>query len=347
MLVADGPRLEDGVHRLRRGHGQTVSGGPAHDEAVQGLQFHAGPATRSSCREEKPPGSAAFASARARSWAACGTGLPSASATAHTSATRRLNAAQAAGTVRISPIGSRAAAVLPACAQMKASLAHSTVLMLADSSAPNPACSQRASRLLARWLARPSSSPNVMLAGPPVCTITPGSAISAKMNAAARYIRSLKGKEVSAEELAGVVSRLKALLNQQPNNERIVQLLYLAIARARPSTVVTAGATLTATSVLSASADVVDAADALTVTKPEADQVEDVGRLVAKVARLGFRDLSFWQVLAVVLVVLLAVGLPFAQVKLPPEIQSLMTDEEATLGIGFAIAYAIMQDRKK
>jgi hypothetical protein len=324
MLVADGPRLEDGVHRLRRGHGQTVSGGPAHDEAVQGLQFHAGPATRSSCREEKPPGSAAFASARARSWAACGTGLPSASATAHTSATRRLNAAQAAGTVRISPIGSRAAAVLP-----------------------NPACSQRASRLLARWLARPSSSPNVMLAGPPVCTITPGSAISAKMNAAARYIRSLKGKEVSAEELAGVVSRLKALLDQQPNNERIVQLLYLAIARARPSTVVTAGATLTATSVLSASADVVDAADALTVTKPEADQVEDVGRLVAKVARLGFRDLSFWQVLAVVLVVLLAVGLPFAQVKLPPEIQSLMTDEEATLGIGFAIAYAIMQDRKK
>jgi hypothetical protein len=164
---------------------------------------------------------------------------------------------------------------------------------------------------------------------------------------AARYIRSLKGKEVPAEELAGVVSRLTALLDQQPNNERIVQLLYLAITRARPSTVVTAGATLTATSVLSASADVVGAADALTVTKPEADQVEDVGRLVAKVARLGFRDLSFWQVLAVVLVVLLAVGLPFAQVKLPTEIQSLMTDEEATLGIGFAIAYAIMQDRKK
>jgi hypothetical protein len=52
-------------------------------------------------------------------------------------------------------------------------------------------------------------------------------------------------------------------------------------------------------------------------------------------------------VLAVVLVVLLAIGLPFAQVKLPTEIQSFMTDEEATLGIGFAIAYAIMQDRKK
>src|SRR5262249_23023576 len=62
---------------------------------------------------------------------------------------------------------------MPACAQMKASLAHSTVVMLADSSAPKPARSQHASRRLARWLARPSSSPNVMLAGPPACTITP------------------------------------------------------------------------------------------------------------------------------------------------------------------------------
>src|SRR5438876_4642741 len=40
----------------------------------------------------------------------CGTGLPSASATAHTSATKRLKAAQATSTVRISPIGSRTAA---------------------------------------------------------------------------------------------------------------------------------------------------------------------------------------------------------------------------------------------
>jgi hypothetical protein len=37
--------------------------------------------------------------------------------------------------------------------------------MLADSSAPKPACSQQASRRLARWLARPSSFPDVMLAG--------------------------------------------------------------------------------------------------------------------------------------------------------------------------------------
>src|SRR4029079_8497169 len=142
------------------------------------------PATRSSCRDEKLPGSMACAKARALSWAACGTALPSASATAHNSATRRLKAAQVTSTLRISPIGSRTAAVMPACAQMKASLAHSTALMLADSSAWKPARSHQASRHRARWVARPSSSPNVMLAGPPLCTITPGSAVPAKGTAA-------------------------------------------------------------------------------------------------------------------------------------------------------------------
>ena len=72
-------------------------------------------------------------------------------------------------------------AVRPTCAQMKASLAHSTVLMLADNSASNPACSHQATRRRARWLTRPSRSPNVVLPGPPPCTITPGSAIRAKM----------------------------------------------------------------------------------------------------------------------------------------------------------------------
>ena len=158
--------------------------GPAYNETVQGFQLHAPPGDQIVMQGGEASGSMACAKARALSWAACGTGLPSASATAHTSATRRLKAAQAASAVRISPIGRRTAAVRPACAQMKASLAHSTVLMLADSSASNPARSHQASRRRARWLVRPSSSPNVMLAGPPLCTITPGSATSAKMKAA-------------------------------------------------------------------------------------------------------------------------------------------------------------------
>jgi hypothetical protein len=83
------------------------------------------------------------------------------------------------------PIGSRTAAVMSACAQMKASLPHSTVLMVADNSAATLACSQQASRRRAAgWRGRPAP-PKVMLAGPPLCTIIPGSAIRAKMNAAA------------------------------------------------------------------------------------------------------------------------------------------------------------------
>ena len=55
---------------------------------------------------------------------------------------------------------------MPACAQMKASLPHSTVLMLGDNSASKPACSHQASRRRALRLVRPSSSPNVMLGQP-------------------------------------------------------------------------------------------------------------------------------------------------------------------------------------
>jgi hypothetical protein len=67
---------------------------------------------------------------------------------------------------------------------MKANLAHSTVLMLVDSSAANSACWQHSSSRWARSLTRPSSSPKVMLVGPPVCTITPGAAFPAKTKAA-------------------------------------------------------------------------------------------------------------------------------------------------------------------
>ena len=71
--------------------------------------------------------------------------------------------------MRISPIGSRTVAVMPACAQMKVSLAHSTVLMLGDSSAAKPARWQQSSRRCARSVTWPFSSPKVMLVGPPLC----------------------------------------------------------------------------------------------------------------------------------------------------------------------------------
>lgn len=163
---------------------------------------------------------------------------------------------------------------------------------------------------------------------------------------AVRYLRSMRGREAPADEIASVVSRLTAALDP-PHNETIVRLLDLLNVRARSSMADPAGASLAAAAVLSANADVVGAIDELTVTKSEAQHVENMDELVIKAARSGFVDLSVSQLLAVVLVVLLAVGLPFAQVQLPPDIQSLLADEEATLGIGLAITLAIMQNRKK
>ena len=43
LLVADGPGLEYGVYRLRRGHGHSMLCGPADNETVQSFQFHAAP----------------------------------------------------------------------------------------------------------------------------------------------------------------------------------------------------------------------------------------------------------------------------------------------------------------
>ena len=145
---------------------------------------------------------------------------------------------------------------------------------------------------------------------------------------AVRYLRSMRGREAPADEIASVVSRLTAALDP-PHTETIVRLLDLLNVRARSSMADPAGASLTPAAVLSANADVVGAIDDLTLTKSEAQHVEDMDELITKAARSGFLDLSAPQVLAVVLIVLLAVGVPFAQVQLPPDVQSFLADEEA------------------
>ena len=163
---------------------------------------------------------------------------------------------------------------------------------------------------------------------------------------AVRYLRSVQGKEVPADEIAAVVGLLTAVLDR-PHKESVAHLVDLLNARARPVVDAPAGAALTAAAVLTANADVIDAIDDVTITELGGEHVEDLGELVTKAGKHGFGDLSIFQLLAVVLIVLLAVGLPFAQVKSSPEVQSLMADEEATIGIGFAITLAIMQSRKK
>jgi hypothetical protein len=164
---------------------------------------------------------------------------------------------------------------------------------------------------------------------------------------ALRYLRSVQGKEVAADEISSVVNRLMGALDP-PHTETIARLVDLLNAHARSPKVDRGGASLTAAAILSASADVAGVIDYITVTKSEArGGGEDVGELVTRAARHGFLDLSASQVLAVVLVVLLSVGLPIVQVRLSSEVQSLMTDEEATLGLGLAVTLAVIQNRKK
>jgi hypothetical protein len=163
---------------------------------------------------------------------------------------------------------------------------------------------------------------------------------------AVRYLRSVQGKEVPADEIAAVVGLFTAMLDR-PHNESVARLLDLLDARARPAVTAAADTAPTAAAVLAANEDVFDAIDDVTVTAPGDGHAKDLGELVAKAGKHGFGDLSTLQVLAVVLVVLLTVGLPFAQVQSSPEVQSLMADEEATIGIGIAITLAIVQSRKK
>lgn len=73
----------------------------------------------------------------------------------------------------------------------------------------------------------------------------------------------------------------------------------------------------------------------------------ELSELSARAAREGLAGLSPLQVLAVVLVWLLAVGVPVAQQALPPEAQTVVSNEYGTLGLGIAITLLIVQNRKR
>jgi hypothetical protein len=67
--------------------------GSARDEAVRGFRFHAAPRRQIVMRGGEAARLYGLGRATALSRAACGTGLPSASATAHASAIKRVKAA--------------------------------------------------------------------------------------------------------------------------------------------------------------------------------------------------------------------------------------------------------------
>jgi hypothetical protein len=91
-------------------------------------------------------------------------------------------------------------------------------------------------------------------------------------------------------------------------------------------------------------------ADGDVITAMESESVatlEDIGRLTARARRDGIARLSTMQVLALVLVWLLAIGLPVAQQALPPAAQIAVSNEYATLGVAIVLTSQIVQDRKR
>lgn len=67
----------------------------------------------------------------------------------------------------------------------------------------------------------------------------------------------------------------------------------------------------------------------------------DIDELAARVSRDGIAGFSITQVLALVLVWLLTIGAPIIQQALPPEAQTLLSNEYGAIGIGIAITLVI------
>ncbi len=106
---------------------------------------------------------------------------------------------------------------------------------------------------------------------------------------------------------------------------------------------VLAGASLTAEGRMVASADVITASESESVVR-----LEDIGELSAKASRDGIAGLSAMQVFTLVLVWLFTLGAPvMQQLALPPEAQTVISNEYATFGIGLAITLVILQNRKR
>ena len=84
--------------------------------------------------------------------------------------------------------------------------------------------------------------------------------------------------------------------------------------------------------------------DSDTITLSESASVlplEGIGELAATASRSGIAGLSTAQVLALVLLWLLTIGAPVVQHALPPETQTLLSNEYGTVGIAIALTLVI------
>ena len=74
-------------------------------------------------------------------------------------------------------------------------------------------------------------------------------------------------------------------------------------------------------------------------------RLDNLSELSSRASRQGIAGLTTMQVLALVLIWLLAVGVPVIQQALPPEAQALLSDENGTISLAFAITLVILSRR--
>jgi len=74
-------------------------------------------------------------------------------------------------------------------------------------------------------------------------------------------------------------------------------------------------------------------------------RLDNLSKLSSRASRHDIAGLTTMQVLALVLIWLLAVGVPVIQQALPPEAQALLSDENGTISLAFAITLVILNRR--
>jgi hypothetical protein len=151
---------------------------------------------------------------------------------------------------------------------------------------------------------------------------------------AVRFAHSMKGKEQTPEEVEWLARQIAAAMDHHMFAE-VTSLLDRLRPQEYPWAVI-------AERYLPAQADAI-VRDAATST----NATDEISTLSDQVEKFGIAGLSPAQLLLLVMVCLLAVGLPFAQVALPQGAQAVLADEEATIGLGLAITLAILQGGKK
>ena len=89
------------------------------------------------------------------------------------------------------------------------------------------------------------------------------------------------------------------------------------------------------------------AADTITLSESATVMpLEDIGVLTTRASRGGIAGLNNLQVFTLVLVWLLAVGMPIVQQVLPPDVATILSNDYGTVGLAVAITSVILSSRR-